>query len=38
MEIVKTKNSYSEVVHGFTHEDGYGKNLKRNRAWDDEED
>lgn len=39
MEIVKSPNSYSEVVHGFSHEEGYVKNLKKmKRTWDDEED
>lgn len=39
MEIVKSPNSYSEVVHGFSHEEGYVENLKKmKRTWDDEED
>ena len=37
-EIVKSDASYVEVVHGFSHDQGYEKNLKRMRTWDDEAD
>lgn len=39
MEIVRSRNSYGEVVHGFKHEDDSMGNLKRmKRVWDDEEE